>query len=84
MLKYNIDEARYMKKIAENKPIFWDYDLSKMDLKNPIVLIWYLNRKLQFGDLSGLKKSDLKKYLPKLNINDSLRELLTNFLKKHA
>lgn len=73
-----------MKKIAENKAIFWDYDLSGMDLKNPKVLVWYLNRKLQFGDLSGIKKSDLKKYLPQLNINQSLRELLANFLNKHA
>ncbi|MDO8592665.1 MAG: hypothetical protein Q7R92_02745 [bacterium] len=73
-----------MKKSTENKAIFWDYDLTKMDLKNPTVLVWYLNRKLQFGDLAGLKKADLKKYLPELNINDSLRELLANFLKKYA
>ena len=73
-----------MKKFKENKAIFWDYDLSKMDLKKPAVLLWYLNRKLLFGDLSGIKKSDLKKYLPLLNINESLRELLANFLKKYA
>lgn len=73
-----------MKKREENKAIFWDYNLAKMDLKKPAVLLWYLNRKLLFGDLSGLKKSDLKKYLPQLNINESLRELLANFLKKYA
>jgi len=61
--------------------IFWDYDVRKMDLSNPKVKIWYLNRKLLFGDLFGLKKNDLKKYLPKLDINPSLRELLQNYLK---
>ena len=67
-----------------NKKIFWDYDVKKMDLSNPKVKIWYLNRRLQFGDLLGLTKTDLKKYLPKLDINPSLRELLQNFLKTHA
>lgn len=64
--------------------IFWDYDVRKMDLGNPKVKIWYLNRKLLFGDLFGLKKKDLKKYLPKLDINPSLRELLQNYLKSRS
>lgn len=67
-----------------NKRIFWDYDVRKMDLSNPKVKIWYLNRKLLFGDLSGLNRTDLRKYLPKLNINPSLKELLRNYLKSHA
>lgn len=73
-----------MQKTNKNKAIFWDYDLSRMNLKNPKVKLWYLNRKLQFGDLSGLKKNDLKKYLPKLDISASLKELLKNYLKKYA
>ena len=64
--------------------IFWDYDIRKMDLSNPKVKIWYLNRKLRFGDLSGLKKADLKKYLPKLDINLSLKEMLQNYLKRRV
>ena len=68
----------------KNKTIFWDYDLKKADMKNPEVKAWYLNRKLKFGDLSGIGKSDLKKYLSKLNINSSLKELLRNFLAKYA
>jgi len=67
-----------------NKKIFWDYDVEKIDLNNPKVKIWYLNRRLQFGDLLGLRKTDLKKYLPKLDINPSLRELLQNYLKTNA
>jgi len=64
--------------------IFWDYDIRKIDLTNPKVKIWYLSRKLRFGDLSGLGRADLKKYLPKLDINPSLKELLQNYLKSRA
>jgi len=74
-----------MKKIKEkkekNKGIFWDYDVSKINLKNPKIKKWYLSRKLRFGDLKGLKKSELKKHLPGLNIDRSLKELLRNYLK---
>lgn len=68
----------------KNKAIFWDYNLDKIDLSQPQAKIWYLNRKLQFGDLSGITKRDLKKYLPQLNINLSLKELLQNYLKTNA
>jgi len=71
-----------MEKIS--RKIIWDYDFRKMNLKKPEVKIWYLNRKLQFGDLFGLKRKDLKKYLPKLDINPSLRELLQNYLKRNG
>ena len=68
----------------ENRAIFWDYNIKKADFENPKVKIWYLNRKLKFGDLNGLKKADLKKYLPKLNIDSSLKELLHNYLAKNV
>ena len=70
--------------VQKNKAIFWDYDLKKTDLKNPKVKLWFLNRKLKFGDLAGIKKVDLKEYLLKLNINSSLKELLQNYLRKYA
>jgi len=68
----------------QSRKIIWDYDFRKIDLRKPEVKIWYLNRKLRFGDLLGLKKIDLKKYLPKLDINPSLKELLKNYLKNRA
>lgn len=67
-----------------DKTIFWDYDMEKSNLSEPKAKIWYLNRKLQFGDLKGLKKSELKRYFPKLNIEPSLKELLKNYLAKNA
>ena len=69
-----------MKVTKKEKQIFWDYDLSKVDLSNPKIMVWYLNRKLRFGDLSGITKISLRKYLPELDISYSLRELLKNYL----
>lgn len=71
-------------KTKQDKIIFWDYDLEKADLENPKVKIWYMNRKLKFGDLSGIRKADLKEYFFKLDINSSLKELLRNYLAKNA
>ena len=60
----------------------WDYDIKKMDLSNPKVLIWYLQRKIECGDWEVLDKKTLKNYLPKLKINLYLKQILRNFLKK--
>ena len=70
--------------LEKNKTIFWDYNIKKMDLENPEVKIRYLNRKLKFGDLRGLKKLTLKSIFFKLNIDSSLRELLRNYLAKNV
>lgn len=61
----------------------WDYDVKKMDLSNPKVLIWYLQRKIECGDWEVLDRKTLKNYLPKLKINLYLKQILKNFLKKH-
>ncbi len=73
-----------MRRNQSSKVIFWDYDLSKIDLSNPKVKVWYLNRKLQFGDFFGITKAELQKYLPQLDINLSLKELLQNYLQSNA
>lgn len=66
------------------KAIFWDYNLKKSDLKNPKIKIWYLERKLNFGDLKDITKKDLKKHLSELKINPSLKNLLSRYLKSNA
>lgn len=68
----------------KNKSIFWDYDLRKSNLADPKNRIWYLTRKLQFGDFSNIRKKELKENLSKLKISRSLKELLSNFLKSNA
>ena len=60
----------------------WDYDIKQMDLKNPDVLVWYLQRKIEYGDWGVLDRKTLRKYLPKLEINPYLKQILQNFLKQ--
>lgn len=67
-----------------DKKIFWDYDLNKIDLSKPKIKAWFLSRKLRFGNLRDISKKDLKKYLPKLEINPSLKELLQNYLRANV
>lgn len=66
---------------SRDKKVIWDYDIKKMDLKNPEVLVWYLSRKIRFGDFSRIKAADIKKYLPKLDIDKSMKKLIRNYLK---
>jgi len=68
----------------KRQAIFWDYNTEKMDLNNPSVKIWLLNRQLQFGNLSGIKKEDLRKYFTSLKIDSSFKELLRNYLSKYG
>jgi len=42
--------------INKSKGIFWDYDMKNTDFNNPYFMIWFLSRKLNFGDLDGIKK----------------------------
>lgn len=62
----------------------WDYDVKNLDLSNPRVLIWYLERKIEYGDWEVLDRKTLKKYLSRLNINPYLKQILRDFLKKYA
>jgi len=61
----------------------WDYDVKSLDLSNPKALIWYLERKIEYGDWEVLDRKTLKKYLSKLNINTYLKQILRDFLKKY-
>lgn len=65
------------------KNYIWDYDVRKLDLTNQAVLIWYLQRKIEYGDWEVLDRKTLKKYLSKLKINPYLKEILRNFLKEY-
>lgn len=66
------------------KDYIWDYDVKKLDLSKPDVLLWYLKRKIEYGDWGVLDRKTLKKYLPKLKINPYLKQILQDFLKKYA
>jgi len=66
------------------KDYIWDYDVKKLDLKKPKVLLWYLKRKIECGDWEVLDQKTLKKYLPKLKIDSYLKQILEKYLTKNA
>ena len=63
---------------VDNKYI-WDYDIKTLDLKNPAVLRWYLTRKVNFGDYRSLDSNVLEKNLPKLDIDPTLKMMISKF-----
>jgi len=74
-----------MQKSAKFKPskyAIWDYDVDKMDFSSPVVLKWYLERKIDYNDWKGIKYEHLKKYLPELNIDAGKREMLEDFVRR--
>lgn len=66
------------------KKYIWEYDVSNLNLSDPEVLRWYLERKIQFGDWSALNKQILKKQLPYLKIDKYLKIILSDFLQKYV
>lgn len=67
--------------MKRNGKFIWDYDFSKMNFDDPEVMKWYLKRKIDFGDWNAIDAETLKIYLPELDIDPSVKKLLTRFLK---
>ncbi len=54
----------------------WDYDIQSLNFSNPWVMRWYLARRINYADWRGLRKADIKKHLPRLDISTGMRQLL--------
>src|SRR3990167_8272541 len=63
------------------KKYIWDYDTKNMDLSDPEILLWYLKRKIEYGDWEVLDRKTLKKYLPKIEIDFYLKYILAEIKK---
>lgn len=75
---------RKRSKKVKSSPFIWDYDPKSIDLSNPKIMKWYLERKISHGDFTDLRKKDIKKFLPKLDIDPYLKQLLGKYFKAHA
>lgn len=63
----------------------WDYDLPKnWRPRTDDEIKWYLVRKINYGELQGLKKETIQKYLAsiKKQLDPGKRALLENFFRK--
>lgn len=61
----------------------WDYDLSALDLSNPQSARWYLERKIDYCDWSGIDYDLLKQYLPVLSVDPAKKKVLAYFIDWH-
>jgi len=59
----------------------WDYKIKKSDLKDPKILLWYLNRKAQFADWANLDKKLLLKNLNRLDISKYRKRAIKIFFQ---
>lgn len=62
----------------QKTPAVWDYDISSADFSDPWVMRWYLSRRINYADWKGLRKADIKKHLPQLDISNGMRKLLAS------
>lgn len=60
----------------------WDYDISKLDLKNESDLLWYLKRKIEFADWKAIDRKTLIQYLSKIKVNKYVKKVLAFSLAK--
>ncbi len=64
----------------------WDYNIKdNWKPKNDSQWEWFLVRKINYGDIIGLKKEMIKKYFPKIKklLDPGKREMFANFLNNH-
>lgn len=57
----------------------WETDVKDLDLTNPRVLKWYMEKKIHLGDWEALDRKTLGRLLPSLEIEPSIRTLLEGF-----
>ena len=66
--------------IKVNKKYFWDYSIKNLDISNPDVLLWYIQRKIDCNDWKSIDKKALKKVFKKLKLDHYVKEILKDFL----
>lgn len=84
MNNWSIDEKKPKKKehmILKSQKGIWETDVKTINLSNPKVLKWYVERKIEVGDWRALDSSTLARMLGKLSIDTRLKELLQDFIK---
>lgn len=70
--------------IKKSQKGIWETDVKTINLSNPKVLKWYLERKIEVGDWRALDRSTLARMLGKLSIDRHIKTLLRDFLHSHG
>jgi len=71
--------------IKLNKKLLWDYQIKEEELLREDVLIFYISRVLNNGnlkDVSSIPEELIRRYLPKLHLSQRVRKFWEWFLKE--
>lgn len=69
--------------MKKNKKIIWDYDVKTLNLKDEKTMRWYLVRTIEFGDWASIDRETLARFLPSLQIHQTMKNLLHLFLHEN-
>lgn len=70
--------------IRRSQKGIWETDVKTINLSNPKVLKWYLERKIEVGDWRALDRSTLIRMLRKLSIDIHVKTLIKDFFRSHG
>ncbi|MBI4600075.1 hypothetical protein HY732_04085 [Candidatus Uhrbacteria bacterium] len=70
--------------IKKSQKGIWETDVQTINLSNPKVLKWYVERKIEAGDWGALDRTTLAPMLGKLSIDVRVKSLLRDFLSSHG
>ncbi|MBI4272845.1 hypothetical protein HY621_03260 [Candidatus Uhrbacteria bacterium] len=70
--------------IKKSQKGIWETDVKTINLSNPKVLKWYLERKIEVGDWEALDRTTLTRMLSKLSIDTRVKSLLRDFLSSYG
>jgi len=70
--------------IKKSQKGIWETDVKTINLSNPKVLKWYLERKIEVGDWGAFDRMTLARMLGKLSIDIRVKSLLRDFLSSHG
>ena len=73
------------KKYPIKKGLIWDYKIPKnWQPKTETALLWYLERKINYGDWKGLEPAVVKKYYRKIRLDPGKKLMLQNYFTRYA
>lgn len=66
-------------KLRKTQRGIWEANVRTLDLKNPRVLKWYMEKKIHAGEWQALGREDLRRMLPELKMDPAIGALLKRF-----
>lgn len=63
----------------------WDYNIPKnWKPKSEEAWIWYLERKINYGELRGLDPKTIKKYFTLLKLDEGKKQVIESYFERYA